>query len=283
MEPILTLYEREPVSPGTLPPTLATLYGGGLFIPQQLQLERPYIVANFVETLDGIVSYNALGQTGGGVISGDNKQDQMVMGLLRAYSDAVIFGSSSLHQDTGHVRIPSFIAPQFTEDYEALRRQLGKHERHPISVIMTASGQVDVSEPTFHTAGLRAIIATTQHGYEVLRRQDVPPSTDIRVIEVEEGEQGIPPKSVLELLAHDYNVRIALYEGGPTLLSSFLTAHCVDELFLTFAPQIAGHSPQSPRLTLVEGHAFSPQNAPWATLLSVKRTHNHLLLRYKFL
>jgi riboflavin biosynthesis pyrimidine reductase len=282
MEPIVTLYERESVSSDTLPSTLATLYGGGLYIPAQVQSERPYIIANFVETIDGVVSYNAPGQTGGGVISGDNKQDQMVMGLLRAYADAVIFGSSSLREDAGHVRIPSFIAPPFAVDYEAMRRQLGKREQYPISVIMTASGRVDLNEPTFHTPGLRTIIATTQHGYGILKSQHVPEGTEVRVIETQDNEHSIPPESVLHLLAHDYDLKIALYEGGPTLLASFLAAHSIDELFVTFAPQIAGHSRDTQRLSLVEGYAFSPENAPWATLLSVKQAYNHLLLRYKF-
>ncbi len=282
MEPIVTLYEREPVSPDTLPPTLLALYGGGFSIPVHLQHERPYIIANFVESLDGVVSYNAPGQMGGGMISGDNKQDQMVMGMLRAYADAVIFGSSSLREDAGHVRIPSFIAPQFTVDYEAMRQKLGKREKYPISVIMTASGNIDLNEPTFHTSGLRAVIATTQHGYDALQKQTIPSSTDVRVIETQEDERGISPERVLQLLASDYNVQIALYEGGPTLFASFLAAHCVDELFLTFAPQLVGHSDETQRLSLVEGHAFSPQDAPWATLVSVKKANNHLLLRYRF-
>ena len=113
MEPIVTLYEREVVARDTLPSILATNYGGGFVLPEQEEGERPYVIANFVETLDGIVSYNAPGQTGGGPISGDNPQDKMVMGLLRASADAVVFGSSSLRQDTNHPRIPAFIAPTF--------------------------------------------------------------------------------------------------------------------------------------------------------------------------
>ena len=234
---------------------MATLYGGGLLIPQHTSQARPYVVANFVETIDGIVSYNTPGHIGGSAISGDNKQDKMVMGILRAYADAVIFGSSSLREESGHVHIPSFIAPQFAEEYVALRGQLEKREQYPISVIMSASGQIDLNEPTFHTPGLRAVIATTQHGYEHLHKQDIPQGTDVRVIEGAIDDNTLSPKRVLTLLAEEYDVHIALYEGGPTLLASFLTEHCIDELFLTFAPQLAGHSPDTHRLSLVEGQA----------------------------
>lgn len=285
MEPLITLYEREAAPRNTLTPVLSTYYDGGFSLPSDKKTELPYVIANFVETLDGIVSYNAPGQTGGGAISGGKEQDKMVMGLLRARADAVIFGSSSLHVDTKHVRIPSTIYPAFSAEYETFRKQLGSRENLPMSVIMTASGEVDLSEPTFHRPGLRVIIATTKKGRDVLMQKELPSSTEVRVIEPQEGEatpKSISPRSVLALLARDYGVRVALYEGGPTLLASFLAEHLIDELFLTLAPQIAGRSADLHRLSLVEGHAFMPNEAPWATLLSVKLAGSHLLLRYAF-
>ncbi len=285
MEPVATLYEREPAQKATLPSLLAHYYDGGLVMPTTKHRERPYVIANFVETIDGIVSFNVPGQTGGGVISGDNEQDKMVMGILRATADAVIFGSSSLRTDTQHVHIPAFIYPAFADDYAALRTQLHCQERLPMSVIMTASGEVDFHEPTFHTPGLRALIATTADGSARLMRQGIPSSTEVRVIEAEsavEQRTQVSPRGVLALLARDYGVRVALYEGGPNLLSSFLAEQLLDELFLTIAPHLVGQSRDLARLSLVAGHAFSLQEAPWATLMSVKRAGSHLLLRYRF-
>lgn len=280
MEPMITLYEHEVAPAQTLPAPLAQLYGGGLVIPQGVPNERPYVFANLVETMDGIVSYNAPGQHGGGMISGGSKQDQMVMGILRAEADAVIFGSSSLRDDGGHIRIPSFIFPELTEEYSALRVLLGKQEPLPMSVVMSSSGRLDLAEPTFHTADLRVVIATTKRGYEYLVRQQVPASTDVCIVESADGS--VSPQETLRLLAREYGVRMALYEGGPTLLASFLAEHLLDELFLTFAPQLAGRDKRLQRLGLVEGYAFQPQDAPWATLLGVKQAGSHLLLRYKF-
>ncbi|MBV9227741.1 MAG: dihydrofolate reductase family protein [Chloroflexi bacterium] len=283
MEPISTLYEREPVPLETLPPALATAHGGGLSIPPRGEGELPYFIANFVETLDGVVSYNAPGQTGGGVISGDNQQDQMVMGLLRALADVVIIGTSSLHHDANHLHIPSFIFPPFAAEYETLRTQAGKREPLPMTVVVTASGQINLNDATFHVPELRTLIATTTRGYAHLAQQPLPPGAVIKVIEPvgDDTANGVSPRGLLALLAREYGVRTALYEGGPTLLASFLTEHLVDELFLTLAPQLAGRSAASYRLGLVEGHAFMPEDAPWATLLSVKLAENHLLLRYK--
>ena len=279
MEPIVTLYERAPASPATLPPTLATLYGGGLVLPQG-KAGRPYVIANFVETLDGVVSYNTPDQTGGGAISGDNAQDKMVMGLLRASADAVIVGSNSLRIDADHLHIPSFIFPALTNDYDALRGQNGRQV--PLSVIMTASGRINFDDRTFHTRGLKAIIATTTRGAARLSQKTVPEGTDVRVVEMGDAanQATVSPRATLALLAREYGVRVALYEGGPTLLASFLREQQLDELFVTLAPHLVGRTNGLQRLSLVQGHAFIPGDAPQGTLQSVKLAGSYLLLRY---
>jgi riboflavin biosynthesis pyrimidine reductase len=281
MEPIVTLYERAPVSPATLPPTLATLYGGGLALPQG-KAGRPYVIANFVETLDGVVSYNTPDQTGGGAISGNNAQDKMVMGLLRASADAVIFGSNSLRIDADHLHMPSFIFPTLTNDYDALRSQNGRQV--PLSVIMTASGRINLDDRTFHTPGLKAVIATTPRGAAQLSQKSLPEGTDVRVVEMDDAvnQATVSPRTTLALLAREYGVRVALYEGGPTLLASFLLEQQLDELFVTLAPQLVGRTNDLQRLSLVQGHAFTPTGAPQGTLQSVKLAGSYLLLRYSF-
>jgi riboflavin biosynthesis pyrimidine reductase len=55
---------------------------------------------------------------------------------------------------------------------------------------------------------------------------------------------------------------------------------CVDELFLTVAPQFAGRDGKPSRPGVISGAAFLPETAPWLNLLSVKQSANHLYLRY---
>jgi riboflavin biosynthesis pyrimidine reductase len=86
--------------------------------------------------------------------------------------------------------------------------------------------------------------------------------------------------AMLRLLADDYGVRVALNEGGPLVLASFLAVGAVDELYLTLAPQLAGRAAERPRRALVEGAAFSPADAPNARILSVKQAGEYLFLRY---
>lgn len=278
MDPILTLFEQSPAPRESLPPALAELYGGGLLVPDGTP-DRPYVIANFVETLDGVVSYALPGEAGGGSISGENEADHAVMGLLRARADAVLFGTGSLHEDSGHVRVPSFTYPALQTEYSALRALLGRTDPLPLNVVVTASGRVDLAEPTFHYPGLRVLIATTPHGAETLAREQLPPGVEARALP-EQSDGGVSPRALLALLGREYGVRVALNEGGPKLLAAFVTDGAVDELFLTLAPQLAGRAPQTLRPALLEGRAFAPDTAPWATLLSLKRTGSHLLLRY---
>jgi riboflavin biosynthesis pyrimidine reductase len=283
MDPIVTLYDREREPRETLPAALAALYDGGLVIPQGTA-ERPYLIANFVETIDGVVSFGLPGQEGGGAISGENEADHAVMGLLRAVADAVIFGAGSLRVEAGHVHTPAFIHPPLAGAYDELRARLGKDAHPPLSVVVTTSGRVDLAEAMFHQPGLRVVLATTPGGAEHLSHADLPAGTEVAIVGTDTsgaGSGGVSPRVLLELLGRRYGVRMALHEGGSHVFSAFLDAGCVDELFLTVAPQLAGRAADAPRLALVEGRAYRPEDAPWATLLSVKRAGSHLLLRYR--
>lgn len=287
MDPIATLYEREAGPPTSLPQPLAARYGGGLALPESGPSGRPYVFGNFVETVDGVISFDEPGHASGGDVSGFSQPDRFVMGLLRARADAVIFGSGTLHQDPGHVRTAPEIYPDLAGEYAALRQQYGQTEPYPLNVVVSASGAVNLDEPTFHQPDLRALIATTTAGAARLAAHPLPPRTDVRAIAatVAGGSgtaPGVDPAGLLALLGQEYGVRLALHEGGPHLIASFLAVGLLDELFLTLAPQFAGRDASHARPALLEGHAFVAGAAPWADLLSVKRAGAHLFLRYAF-
>src|SRR5687768_15654618 len=120
-----------------LPPELDALYGRLLFPPHP---NRPYVIGNFVTTLDGVVSLSIPGRSGGGEISGFNPHDRMVMGLLRAAADVVVVGAGTLRASSpDHVWTAEYIYPPLAEAYCALRRALGKPEP-PLNVVVTGSG-----------------------------------------------------------------------------------------------------------------------------------------------
>lgn len=283
MEPIHTLYERTPAPRDSLPPALAAAYDGGLVIPDTQPGERPYVLVNFIESLDGVISYTLPGEPYQGTVGGKSDIDHMVMGILRARADAVIFGSGSLREDKGHIHTPAFISPPHAEVYAAYRRALGKGDSEPLSVVMSGSGQIDLNERTFHAPNLRIVVMTTAVGQERFRHETLPAGVEVRSVSASASASAgseVDVLAMLQLLADDYGVRVALNEGGPLVLASFLAAGAVDELYLTLAPQLVGRTAETPRRALVEGAAFSPAEAPNAQLLSIKQAGNHLFLRF---
>ena len=65
-------------------------------------------------------------------------------------------------------------------------------------------------------------------------------------------------------------------------MTAFVAERCLDELFLTTAPQIAGRDDAVMRPGFVHGRTFAPADPRWGELLGVKRSESHLFLRYGF-
>src|SRR6266699_3667331 len=99
LTPLEPLFDVERGHDLPLPLALSILYGRLQF---PLHPGQPYIVGNFVTTLDGVVTLNEPGHASGGDISGFNRHDQLVMGLLRAIADAVIVGAGTLRSVPQH-------------------------------------------------------------------------------------------------------------------------------------------------------------------------------------
>lgn len=273
-----TLVERQGQENGLLGPELQQLYDGDLSFADYSR-QRPYVMGNFVQTLDGVVSYNLAGRSGGHPISGGCAEDLFLMGLLRAVSDAVLIGAGTLRGDPGHVRIPAAIYPEAAGLYAALREKAGKPPL-PLNVILSSSGIIDFAEPTFHAAGLRTAIITTREGADRLVTVATGERGNATVYST--GESGATtPAAVLRILHETLGVRLLLHEGGPSVFGQFLRANLIDSLFLTLAPQIAGRSAAAPRPSLAGSELFLPETAPWLKLRSLKLGGDHLFLRYE--
>jgi riboflavin biosynthesis pyrimidine reductase len=281
MEPIHTLFERQgPDLTPALPEELRAVYGGDLRFPAVSG--RPYVIGNFVSTLDGVVSYGIPGKSGGGDISGFNQGDRFIMGLLRASVDAVMVGAATLHEaGRRHLFTAESIYPSAGESYANYRRGALNKPQHPVTVIVSGSGRVDFEIATFHAPEVRSVIVTTDEGKERLLAQGAATlaSTQVRVIQAQGSL--LSPVAILELLWREFGVRLLLHEGGPALFGSFVVQGLVDEFFLTVAPQLAGRNPRSTRPGMISGVEFSPGDAPWLELLSVKQSGDHLYMRHR--
>jgi riboflavin biosynthesis pyrimidine reductase len=258
-----------------LPAALSTLYGP-LQFPEHAG--RSYGIGNLVETLDGVVSLNVPGRLGGNVISGSNQHDRLVMGLLRAVADVIVVGAGTLRAAPDHLWTAQFIYPPLAESYQVLRTALGK-ATPPVTVVVTASGKVDLSQRTFKSGEVQVLLVTTAKGAEQLSKSAVPPSVHIATVA---GEDEIGGRVVVNAIRDFRATDLTLVEGGPHLLGSLLADQCLDELFLTLSPQIAGRDDSVKRISLVEGQAFGPENPLWGKLAGLKRGDSHLFLRYAF-
>jgi riboflavin biosynthesis pyrimidine reductase len=275
LPPLEALYDREHGSDVPLPPDLVALYGR---LQMPAHQGRPYVLGNFVSTLDGVVTLNMPGQSGGGPISGESPHDHLVMGLLRAVADAVIVGAGTLRAVPQHRWTAAYVAPAYASTYQELRRRLGKPEP-PLNVIVTARGAISLDLPVFQSGEVPVLLVTTTQGEERVRAQRVPAAVQIAGVQ---RAGSLSPQAIIQAVCGVRPCQVILVEGGPQLLGDFFAEQRLDELFLTLAPQIAGRDPSTERPGLVTGQRFAPEHPLWGSLVSVKRGGSHLFLRYAF-
>jgi riboflavin biosynthesis pyrimidine reductase len=274
--PLEQIYDRKGNLDLPLPSSLADLYGR-LGFPARAA--GPYVISNFVSTLDGVVAIEAPGQAIGDVIGGYNQQDSMVMGLLRAVADAVIVGAGTLRGSPNHLWTPGHVFPPGADAYRELRTRLGLPPA-PTTVIVTATGNIDVDLPIFRSDEIPVLIVTTAEGARHIGSMQLP-----QPVRVTTGGAGkaLTARGILDaIIAANHPGRLMLIEGGPHLMGEFLAERRLNELFLTLAPQVAGRGPSEARMGIVEGKTLVPEFPSWATLVSAKRGGSHLFLRYAF-
>jgi riboflavin biosynthesis pyrimidine reductase len=277
-----TLIDRDQDHLGpTLPLALKELYDGDLHFPAT-PVDRPFVIANFVSTLDGVVSYEVKGHAGGSTISGSDNADRFIMGLLRASADAIIVGAGTLHEVSPEsLWTPESTYPDAKHLYANYRVNVLHKPEYPFLVVVSGSGRLELDRAIFRTPGVRTVVITTSAGRDTLAKDGATklPSVQIRALDSARGT--ISPGAILRLLRTHFGVRMLLHEGGPTLFGQFLAAEAVDELFLTLSPQIAGRKADTVRPGLVQGMEFMPASAPWFQLITVKQMAEHLYLRYQ--
>jgi riboflavin biosynthesis pyrimidine reductase len=275
LDPLEALYEVQQGADLPLPPTLAALYGRLSF---PVYANQPYVIGNFVTTLDGVVSLNVPGQSGGGPISGFDQHDRMVMGLLRTVADAVIVGAGTLRAVPRHLWTAEYVYPALADEYQQLRATLEK-PGPPLNVIVTASGAIDLALPVFQSDKVPVLVVTSEEGAQRIGTHALPQSVQVTAIQ----RAGVlSAQAILEAVGAVRQCDVILVEGGPQLMGDFFAEQHLDELFLTLAPQVAGRDDSSDRPGLVAGNRFAPEHPIWGTLVDVKRGGSHLFLRYAF-
>jgi riboflavin biosynthesis pyrimidine reductase len=213
---------------------------------------RPYVIANFVSSLDGRASID-----GGSSGLGD-AGDREVFRALRACADAVLVGTGTLAAEHygALVREPSV---------SALRARLGLPAQPPL-VTVTRSGRIpdipllDDPESTLIVyCGAAPALGEVAASVHVELR---PP-------------EALTLPAVLADLRRTHGIERLLCEGGPSILGDLVAAGVCDELFLTLAPKLAGGD--GPAIT----RPVALDDPPAATLLWVFEQAGSLFLRYR--
>jgi riboflavin biosynthesis pyrimidine reductase len=256
------LWERDDLPRVPLPAELEPFYGGSL------GLDARCVYANFVETIDGIVSIPEL-ERSNALVADESEDDKHLMGLLRAFADCVLIGTGTmLASPKGRWR-PQGVYPAGKESFAELRESLGKSD-NPAVAVVTSGASLDIEHPAIADG---AIVLTTQRAAEELHGA-VPD-----VVPVNDGDW-VDLRLALEEL-HRRGYEQILAEAGPTTFGVLLAEGLVDELFLTVSPVLGGRMESRRRLALVESVELLPDARVAGELSSLRRSGSHLFLRYR--
>jgi riboflavin biosynthesis pyrimidine reductase len=218
--------------------------------------ERPWVMANMVGGLDGSAA------VGGRVGALSDHTDAQLFRAMRAVADIVLVGAETARREGyGPVRLP--------DDLVAGRVAAGLPPTPPIAVV-SRSLLLDWDLPLFASPGEgpRPIVVTCAAADPdlVARAEAV---ADVVIA----GDAAVEPEAAVAALRSRFGARLALCEGGPTLLGQVAAAGLLDELCLTISPVLGGDplpvsvTPVGAELTRME-------------LAHVAEAHGSLYLRY---
>jgi riboflavin biosynthesis pyrimidine reductase len=264
IDPFTVLAEDEDLPRWDVPDELDALYGGAI------GLDEPCVVANFVESLDGVVSVPRLPRSHA-VIGDESEADKFVLALVRACSDAVVVGAGTLLASPKGTWRTDRAHPPAAGALAELRARRGRPPQ-PLVAVVTTGASLDPAHPVLESG---ALVLTTAGAAAGLRVR-VPDAAE--VVGVNDGDT-VDLVAAIAVL-RERGCPVILSEAGPSMFGSLIASRLVDELFLTVSPVLAGRAEATARLGLVEGVELVPQTRVAGRLRSVRTHGSHLFLRY---
>ena len=253
--------------------------------------DRPWIYANFVQSLDGIVSLLGKHASGGDIAQ--STADRWLMDVLRGYADGILIGMNTLREEQ-RLRGPENRGIVFRVKNSAvleLRAKLGKGRQR--NIFVTRARYLDLSQlRVFDGDVLDAVVITSPNGAERFDPSNTHPH--VTVIATGEGENLDLPAAVRKLRTH-LGIEHLLCEGGPMLYGTLARADLIDEKFLTVSPVETGQLVPSNQERLLDERDFDPLLRPtifggpgftketmtrW-TWLSCRKSGDHQFNRYR--
>lgn len=210
---------------------------------------RPYVIVNMVSTVDGQARLGADTARLGGAT------DQRLLVKLREQVDCVFAGPETM-------RAERYKGPAARSETQARREARGLRPR-PLMATVSRSGDLPWDVSVFQDTGIEVVIFSDT---EFDARGALARITRVA---------GCDPGEMLRTLQDRFGVRSVLLEGGPRVNREFFAAGCVDELFLTVAPLIAGAAEPFP---IVAGEL--PEELS-LRLIGAMLEESELFLRYR--
>jgi riboflavin biosynthesis pyrimidine reductase len=226
----------------------------GLELGDRATAERPYTVANMIESVDGRGSFDgrssALGDAG----------DKQVFRALRSVCDVVLVG-------TGTLATEHYGRLVRDADVAAARERLGLAAQ-PLLCTVSRSGRIPPEIPLLADPAASMII----YSGAAVDLGDVAATVDVVTVD----PSRLSVASALRDLRIRRQLRLVLCEGGPTILGQLIGDRVIDELFLTFAGKLAGGTGPA----IVSGLTLPDPLA--VSLLWLLEQDGSLFLRYGF-
>ena len=253
--------------------------------------DRPWIYANFVQSLDGITTL--LGEHGSGGEISQSRDDRWLMDLLRANADGLLMGMNTLleEQRSRGPESRGIVFQVADQALRALRTKLGKGRER--NIFVTRALDLDLSRyKVFDGDLVDAAILTSPAGAGRLRAQAS--HSPVAIVAAGDGEVVALPQAIGKL-REELGVKYLLCEGGPTLYGSLARADLVDEKFMTVSPVEVGQlvPPEQVRLaaeqsiahlmrpTVFGGPGFIREHMTHWTWLSCRKAGDHQFNRYR--
>ena len=262
IEPFSVLAEDDDLPAWDVPSEIARLYGS-------IGLADECLVANFVQSLDGVVAIPGLPRSHA-VVSDDSEADRFMLALMRACADVVLVGAGTLAASPNGTWRVDKAYPAGAEAFAELRASRGLPAQPLVAVVTSGI----TFAPSHQVLEAGAIVLTTETAAPGIA-EAVPEATE--VVAVNDGASVDLRAAVAALRERGHGVIVS--EAGPTLFGQLVGAELVDELFLTVSPLLAGHA-LATRFNLVEGVELLPERRVAGRLRSVRAHDSHLFLRY---
>jgi riboflavin biosynthesis pyrimidine reductase len=189
---------------------------GLLFADERSRLGRPWVLLNFVASVDGAIEID--GKSSG---LGD-ADDSALFKAMRAVADVVLVGAGTVRAENYH---PVTLDPQRRD-----RRLEAGLDETPRLVIVSGRMHLSPEARVFSDPRHRPTVLTSSQANQE-RVDAVKAVADVHRIESLGAEA---------IIDHLHDSKVVLCEGGPSLAGQLVAAGLVDEFNLTVAPVLTG-------------------------------------------